>query len=439
MNTIDKKAGEILPDEDDILQKAKTMSLSIREGYFGGLAQSLADQFITPYAYNLQLSPTQMGIFISLLGIISPLGQILGSHRMKTNSRRRVVLRGVFFQSMIWPLIILLGVLAINDIIISFLPIFLICFYTLYSFLGSTTAPSWFSLMGDIVPEDHRGRYFSKRNLLITAISISISFLLSIALEEFNRFDNVFFGFFIIFSIAFISRMISFFYLTRHYYPHFTIEKDSYLSLKKFLNQIPNSNFGLFTLFMTTFFFCVHIGAPYVGYYMLDELKFSYIEYVLVNISTPLLSLLFYPLLGYLSDKYGNAIILRICGLILPSVPILWIIFNNPLQLIFGPQIVSAFAWTGVNLSASNFVYDNIPKQQRGFYIAYFNFFIGCGVLFGGLLGSFLLNIVPIIFLSVYETLFLISGICRFFVDITFLFRIKEVRVKRGKEFEDKN
>ena len=168
-----------------------------------------------------------------------------------------------------------------------------------------------------------------------------------------------------------------------------------------------------------------------MAYYMLEELGFNYIEYVAVNLSTPLISLAFYPLLGLISDKYGNTLVLRICGFLLPSLPILWIFFNTPLQLIFGPQLISAFAWTGVNLAASNFIYDNIPAQQRGFYVAYFNFFLGMGVLVGGLLGSGLLQIVPIIFVSVYETLFLIYGSCRLFFDFVFLFRIKEVRVQK--------
>jgi MFS family permease len=106
---------------------------------------------------------------------------------------------------------------------------------------------------------------------------------------------------------------------------------------------------------------------------------------------------------------------------------------NTPLQLILGPQLVSALAWTGVNLSASNFIYDNISNQQRGFYISYFNFFIGIGVLLGGFLGSSLLQIVPIIFISVFETLFLISGAGRLIINLIFLFRLKEVRVQKVK------
>jgi MFS family permease len=166
---------------------------------------------------------------------------------------------------------------------------------------------------------------------------------------------------------------------------------------------------------------------------MLEVLEFSYIEYIVVSMSMPLIGILFSPLLGHLSDKYGNAVLLKICGLLLPTVPILWIIMNNPIHLILGPQLMSSFAWTGLNLAVGNFIYDNVSSQQRGFFVAYFSLFQGVGVLLGGFLGSFLLNVAPIIFLSIYETLFLISGICRLFVDLAFLFRIKEVRVKRIK------
>lgn len=410
------------------------MALSIREGYFGGLAQTLTDQFMTPYAISLNVSPTQMGILRSFLGFLSPIGQIIGSNRMKHRSRRSIVLKGIFFQLLMWPLIILLGFFALNDWFPSIIPFFLMTFYILYSFFGSTTGPSWFSLMGDIVPEDYRGRYFSKRSFFITGLSITLSVLASILLEQFRILDGVLFGYLIIFLVAFLSRGISWSYLARHYYPPFKIEKHSYLSFKNFVKKIPNSNFGLFTLYMTFITFSVNIGVPYMAYYMLEELSFNYIEYVAVNLSTPLISLAFFPLLGHLSDKYGNTLVLRICGFLLPSLPILWIFFNTPLQLILIPQLISAFAWTGMNLSASNFIYDNIPKQQRGFYIAYYNFFLGMGVLCGGLLGSVLLQIVPIIFISVYETLFLISGSCRLLFDFMFLFRIREVRVKNNKK-----
>lgn len=428
-----KKEISLSSQDDDSVCKTKTRSLLIKEGLFGGLSVNLTGQFITPYALKLQTSPTQIGIMSSLLGVIPPLGQIAGSNLMKRKSRRSIIIKSVILQVLMIPLIMALGFFTMFSWSSLILPIFLICFYILYSFFGSVTNPSFFSLMGDVVPEDRRGRYFSKRNLLITALSITMSILFSILLDKFDRTNQVLIGFFIIFSVAFLSRSISIFIFKKFYYPSFVIEKESYVNLKNFIKQIPNNNFGLFTLFITFTFFSVNIGAPFVGVYMLKVLEFSYIEYVVVNMSMPLIGLLFTPLLGHLSDKFGNAVILKICGLLLPSVPILWIVMNNPIHLILGPQLMSSVAWTGVNLAAFNFIYDNVPTPQRGFFVAYYSLFQGMGILFGGLLGSILLGMVPIIFLSVYETLFLISGICRLLVDIIFLFRLKEVRINNNK------
>ncbi|MHA1985475.1 MAG: MFS transporter [Promethearchaeota archaeon] len=419
-------------ETDDSIHKKKTMSLLIKEGLFGGLSMNLTGQFITPYALHLKASPSQIGIMSSLLGVIPPLGQIAGSHLMKRKSRRSLIIKSVILQTLILPFIMLLGLFFSFSGSISILPIFLICFYVSFSFFGSITNPSFFSLMGDIIPENRRGRYFSKRNLLITTVSITISILASIYLDQLRNTNQEFIGFFIIFFIAFISRGMCIFIFRKFYYPPFTIEKSSYVKLKTFIKKMPNSNFGIFTLFITFMFFSVNIGAPFVGVYMLEVLNFSYIEYIIVSMSTPLIGILFSPLLGHISDKYGNAIILKICGFLLPTVPILWIVMNNPIHLILGPQLMSSFAWTGLNLAVGNFIYDNASPQQRGFFVAYFSLFQGMGILFGGFLGSFLLNVAPIVFISIYETLFLISGFGRLFVDFIFLFRLKEVRINNG-------
>jgi MFS family permease len=424
-----KKQVSVSPQDDDTVCKEKTMSLLIKEGLFGGLSVNLTGQFITPYALRLHVNPFQIGVMNSLLGVIPPAGQILGSSFMKKKSRRSIIIRSVFLQALMLPLIMMLGVLTIFNWSNSIVPIFLISFYILYSFFGSVTNPSFFSLMGDVVPEDRRGRYFSKRNFLITALSITISILFSILLDEFDRSGHVLSGFFIIFYIAFISRGICIFIFRQFYYPPLIIEKESHVNLKDFTKRILHNNFGRFTLFITFTFFSVNIGAPFIGVYMLKVLEFSYVEYIVVSMSTPLIGLIFTPLLGHFSDKYGNAVILKICGILLPSVPILWIVMNNPIHLILGPQLMSSVAWTGLNLAAFNFIYDNVPTQQRGFIVAYYSLFQGLGVLCGGILGSLLLGVVPILFLSVYETLFLISGICRLFVDLLLLFRLKEVRV----------
>ena len=421
------------PNFDDSIQKTETLSLSIKEGLFGGLSQSLCDQFVTPFALYLQASPTQIGIMSSLMGIISPFGQIYGSSLMKSKSRKGIIMGNHALQSLMWPFLIIIGIFAFNNWYVLALPIFLICFRLLYTFFGSSAGPVWVTLMADIVPGDRRGRYFSKRNLMISLVSIIISLSSSFLLDYLDDLNIIFYGFLIIFIVAFVTKIISIIYFKKHYFPHFYIEKRSNFGrFIEFLKALPKNNIGLFTIYMTFLTFSVNISGPFIGVYMLTVLKFSYLEYVSVSMSVPLISLITYPIIGYISDKFGNAFVMKICGLLLPVVPILWIFMNTPWQLILGPQLASAFMWTGMNLAAMNFKFDNSSNQQLGFNEAYSNLFIGFGSSFGGLLGSTLLTIVPIIFVSEYETLMLISGIFRLLFGLLILFRIKEVRVKRA-------
>lgn len=127
-----KKEISLSPQDDDSIHKTKTMSLLIKEGLFGGLSVNLTGQFITPYALRLHVSPFQIGVMNSLLGVIPPLGQIAGSNLMKHKSRRNIIIRSVFLQALMIPFMMLLGVLTIFSWSATVLPIFLISFYILY-------------------------------------------------------------------------------------------------------------------------------------------------------------------------------------------------------------------------------------------------------------------------------------------------------------------
>jgi MFS family permease len=129
------------------------------------------------------------------------------------------------------------------------------------------------------------------------------------------------------------------------------------------------------------------------------------------------------------SDKYGNVVLIKIGGIIIPILPLLWLFFNTPLSIILGPQLLGGIGWTAFNLATSNFIFDNITSKRRGKYIALYNLLLGIAIIVGGLLGSFIISFIPIIFMNQYHFVFLISAITRAFVVILFWGKIKEVRV----------
>ncbi len=407
--------------------KQKTMKISIAEGSFAVVASGIGDNYIVPFAVELNASTTQIGIMSSLTGFLSPIGQLIGAHVMENRSRKGIAVIGAFLQACMWVFVVALGGFLWGNVLVSLLPVLLILVWSGNIVTGAITGPPWFSLMGDIVPDNQRGRYFAKRNVVMNALAIAAILLLSVFLQTLKDDALTIMGFIVIFLIAFGSRLTSAFLLSRHYYPPFALEKTEYVKLKDFLKDVPKSNFGHFVLLATLVNFGQMIGGPFFGVHMLENLSFSYETYIIINLSQTLTAIILYPFLGKFSDKYGNIRMLRIGACIVPILPIFWIFFTDPLNLILFPQVIGGLGWTAFNLAASNFIYDSVPPHKRGFYVAYYNFLVGIGILGGGLTGSALITIFPDAIMS-FQFVFLMSGIVRLVVVAILLPKIKEVR-----------
>lgn len=82
--------------------KERTMNISIKEGSFAGISLTFGDNYIIPFALALQASSAQVGVLSSLVGIVSPTAQILGSRMMEKYSRRQILTKWVFLQALMW-------------------------------------------------------------------------------------------------------------------------------------------------------------------------------------------------------------------------------------------------------------------------------------------------------------------------------------------------
>ncbi len=409
--------------------KKKTMQVSIVEGAFGVFSSILAENYIVPFSLSINSSIFQVGMISSLGNLISPIGQIIGSKQIEKKSRKSILISGILGQAFIWPLFIIIALLHLLNLFHPYLPWILIIFFLTYTLFTGIMTPPWFSLMGDIVPESNRGKYFAKRNLITQSIGIIGIISLTFLLDWFKIQDILYYGFIFLFIFGFITRLISTFLYTRHYYPPFFFELNDQVRISQFIKEIPKSNFGKFTLFISLLTFGQWIAKPFFSVYMLAQLNFEYSLFMTINLSSTLVGLIFFPLLGRFSDRFGNVVLLRIGAIIIPFLPLFWIIYNTPLQIFLGIQILSGFGWTAFNLAASNFIYDNIPSKRRGKYIAIYNSLIGLAIVGGGLLGSVLVSFINLSFMNSYHFIFLLSSILRITAVLVLLRKIKEVRV----------
>ncbi len=417
-----------VPNDDENLKK-KTMRLSIAEGSVGIFSSMLSDNYIVPFALSIESSPFQIGILSSLGNLLSPVGQIIGSRRIEKHSRKSTLMGGVIGMGAIWPFFFLIALIYSLGLLHTILPWILIGSYLLYMVFSGFMNPSWFSVMGDVVPENFRGRYFAKRNLISNAIALSGTLGLSYLLDWFDFQGNIFIGFTLIFIFGFLTRGGSIYLFTKHYYPPYYVEDVDHIKFSQIIKELPKSNFGKFTLFVSMLTLGQWIAGPFFSVYMLSELHFDYSIFILINVFSSLVALFIFPILGKLSDKLGNVRLLQIGGIIIPLLPLFWIFFDTPLGILLVPQLLGGIGWTSFNLATSNFIYDNISGRKRGTYIAFYSFLLGIAILVGGMTGSVIITFIPITFMNRYHFLFLVSGIFRIIVVILMLPKIKEVRV----------
>lgn len=420
--------------------REKTKKLSIKEGVAYSVMDGAGHRYVTPYALAIGANNAQIGFLTSIPSLLGNFSQLLTSRLMKTCSRKKIIIIGVFLQALMWLPILALGYLFFyKDFNHGFSATLMIIFYTALIIFGAFAGPAWNSLMRDVVSEKF-GEYFGRRNKISYIAVILVMIACGLILDHFKRIDLLFVGFSILFGMAFVSRLVSAFLFMRHYEPCFKMKEKSFFSFRDFVKRIPKSNFGKFTVFIALMMFATSIASPFFAVYMLKELNFSYATWMLIIIANTLSAFMFMPLWGKFADKFGNLRVLKWTGLMIPLIPLLWFASFFIVKINFAAVIVylvvlesfSGFAWAGFNLSSVNFIYDAVSKQKLSLCIAYHSILNGIGVFLGAMLGGFI-SLMDFNFLGVSAILFIfiLSGIARFVAYTTMICKIKEVRIVR--------
>jgi len=401
----------------------RSLRLSMYDGAVSSASSGLTQNFIIPFALQLQASTFQIGLLTSVPNILMAFSQLIAPNLTeRIGSRKGIIIPAVILDAFMWLPILLIPFLFKDHSIF-----FLMMFFTFKTIGGSIAGPAWGSMMADLAGEAIRGRYFSRRNMINNACSIVTGFIAMVIMQHFERIDQQFSGFSIIFGGALVLRMLAAYYLSAMYEPQMQHRQSNADSVLTTIAHLKESNLGKFTVVMSLTMFTMNIAGPFVSVYLLRDLKFDYIQYVIITGIGAIFSVFLQPFWGRRADKFGNIIIIKIVTILMPLVPISYI-FSANFYYLMAIQVVSAFNMTGLNLAMSNFIFDSSRPEERTQHLAVFTMFAGLatcgGALFGGLIASHL----PSLLGFQLKSLFLIAGLTRLAV-VTIGFRqIKEVR-----------
>ena len=412
---------------------------SLRDAAAYAVMMGIGETYLSAFALFLKASTPQIGLLASLPPLLGSLAQILSAWLGRLAGRRRpIILAGASLQAFAWLPITLLPLLFPSVAV----PL-LIASVVLYHCGAHLAAPQWVSLMGDLVPMKRRGRFFARRTSIVSLVTFLSLAAGGLVLHGTTTAGETLKGFLLLFGVAMVARGISTYHLARMRDPVGHVAALQLPTRESWWRQLGKSNFVRFSLFYGFMQFSVAIASPFFAVYMLRDLQFSYAQFMANTGMSVLAQFLTLTQWGRISDAFGNRRVLSVTGLMLPLMPLLWLVSPNFWYLLL-VQMLSGLSWAGFALGASNFLYDLVARENRATYLAIHNVLassaIFCGALIGGYLGVVLPGRIDIFgvswaWLSPLLGVFAISALMRTIVLVILLPKIREVRRVRPISF----
>lgn len=416
-------------------QTERSLRHSLKDAVAFSVMSGAVETYFSAFALFLRASAAQVALVATLPNLVGSAGQLFSAwlaHRV--NRRQPLIVGGALVQAAVLLPTALLPLLFPQYAI----PFLLLCL-SLYYGAANFIAPQWMSLMGELVPERRRGRFFARRTAIAQITAFSTLLTAGLLLNAAKMLELTAWGFGLLFAIATVARLASANHLRHMHEPHpqaASVEPVHDLRWLRADAYRPALRFSRFFVLMQA---AVGISAPFFAVYMLGFLQFSYVEFMANTGMSVLVQFLTLRYWGRIGDVLGNRLVLRTTGLIIPVLPALWLVSGNFWYLLL-VQVLSGFAWAGFSLSAGNILYDLIPREKRATYQALQNVAMTAGVFLGSMLGVAVTHHLPAEFgfgplrISLPSTLmwaFLVSALARLCVSALLLRRVPEPRRPR--------
>ena len=348
-----------------------------------------AGAFLTGFILRLGGNKFQIGSLTALCTLFALIAHFPAAHLVEKGiQRKRIVMLAVGIQMMVWWLIVGLpyftpeskqGALiwgVITIVAISHL-------------VGSLGTAPWFSWLSDIIPEKIRGRFFARKNTIVSLISVVISLAAGRYLDCFSNIN----GFTSAFAIGTVLGMFSLLALKK--IPEPPVEKNKEPTPFSSLVKIPfkNLNFRKFVLFRMSLSFAQGILVPFVAVFMIENLKISYSLIAVFVVIASMANALSMKLWGYLADKFGNKPVLSISIWGMTFLPVLWL-FNRPGYIALIPFLYffGGIFGAGAMLSNLNLLLKLSPEDKRSTYITSADVAAGISIALSAMIGGFMVQ-----------------------------------------------
>lgn len=372
----------------------------IRAGLASQVMETLTiGPFLVAYALSFDAGNIVIG-FLAAIPFLTQFIQLPAVILIEKVRKRRLI--SFVFASLSRPMVLVMALAAFMPEpfwALTFLIVGLIFRYG----LGAVVACGWNSWMRDIIPEKRMGRFFARRQKLMTILGVVISLLGALFIDNWDEWwpGERLIAYPILLVIAFFWGMCSVYCVRK--IPEPPMSEAVILNLYERLTlPFRDHNFRRLIMFLAPWNFTVNLAAPFFTVYLFKRLDLSLTTVTMLMIISQIANVLTIRRWGMIADLFSNKSVLRVCAPLFIFCIFAWTFTAFPekhvltIPLLVVIHILTGVATAGVTLSTSTISLKLAPAGEAASYMAVTSLInslaAGIAPIIGGLTIDFLNN-----------------------------------------------
>ncbi|ATB33499.1 MFS transporter [Melittangium boletus] len=394
-----------------------SLKASVAEGIVAEVFTACAGATaLTAWALALKLGPFLVGV-MTALPFFAQFIQFPAAWLTSTLGHRKVALAVVLLsRQVMWPLVLLpwlpLSLEGQQRVLVTVAAV-----SAVLSVVGNN---AWVAWMGELVPESIRGRFFGRRTALCTLGNMVASLTTGVVMDRLRPTEGLSPALPLLAAIACVAGAVCTLLMARQHDPSPPHREKAKLDFRVALLPLKDDRARRVLVYQMVWNAAVGLSAPFFTFYMLNNLKMSFLLMSVQLAAVAAVRMLSAPLWGKLIDRLGAQPVVMLCSLGIGFLPLVWL-FPSPSFLwpLVADALLAGVLWGGHNLAIFALPLAVAPRKGRPFYLAAFSTAGGLSYALASSLGGGLASLLPTEFTlgghlwANLQVLFLLSGLAR--------------------------
>lgn len=370
-------------DEQSVIYNEKQ---SIRAGIITTTVQNLANNYFTLFAIAVLGATNYQVSLISSLPAIIGLVAILPAAAVLGSLEKRKYFTGYSMIIARFMLLLMVFVPFLQGTVSAWVFVVLVALmnfpFTFYN-LGLQT------LLGDIIPKDHRNKYFSERNRIMTFVSLSITLCIGLVMNKVDSSNPL--PFQILFFAAFSFSIFELLILRKIREKAKTIPKKEKKSLfpKHVFQHRP---YVLFIVTALVFNFGWQMAWPLFSIFQIKYAGATVMWVSLFQVANQVSQMVSFAWWGRMAEKYSNAKMLVVATIGMAIVPAITMLSTNLYYQLLTNLATGCFV-AGTVLLLFNRLLESSVEAESSTYISTYNFLLAIVAFIAPQIGVLLLEV----------------------------------------------